>query len=401
MLLLARPLAAVLAAVTVASVSGGVVVHRANSLPPQVQSVQQLTADATPTAPRSLPPEPSRVPLPPSPVPTDLPLPARSPVPAPVPQLPRAPASRATVIDEEGIWIVETDGSGARRVVPGGSMYADWVSGDRIAYLQDASLWVTSVDGAHRRKIVSGSSARFVYEFDVSPDGEWIAFLWGSSSAVHIVGSDGTGLRQVSDKGMTGLTVAWSPDGRTLAYVRSARNDGGLYTYDLASRKSVRIRPGGLGSSPLAWTADGSEIAFVSGTNGAAISVIAADGSATRNLKGTAYNATYFDLEPGGRRLLYNQPYTPALWEVDLDKGGPRKLRGNAESAAWSPTGDRIALVSRTGEIDGARWVQELAMAKPDMSGWRRLLGTGSDTHLSGVRWSADGRLIVKSSIVI
>ena len=322
-------------------------------------------------------------------------------VPAPVPHVPTVPIIRATVIDGEGIWIVDTDGSGARRVVPGGSMYADWVSGDRIAYLQGSSLWITSSDGAHQRKIVEGSSARAVYEFDVSPDGEWIAFLVGSSSAVHIVKSDGTGHREISDKGITGLTVAWSPDNRTLAYVRSARNDGGLYTYDLASGKTTSIRPGGLGSTPLAWTADGDEIAFISGTTGAAISVIAADGSATRNLKGTAYNATFFDLEPGGRRLLYNQPYTPALWEVDLDKGGPKKLRGNAESAAWSPTGDRIALVSRTGEIDGSRWIQELAMAKPDMSGWRRLLGTGANTHLSGVKWSKDGQLLVKSSIVI
>ena len=40
-------------------------------------------------------------------------------------------------------------------------------------------------------------------------------------------------------------------------------------------------------------------------------------------------------------------------------------------------------------------------MAKPDMSGWRRLLGTGANTHLSGVKWSKDGRLLVKSSIVI
>lgn len=245
-LLLARPLAAVFAAVTVASVSGGMVVSRANSAPPQVQSVQRLTADSPPTAPASLVPEPvTLVPPLPSSVHPDVPAPEPSVVPPPAPQIPTVPVIRATVIDKDGIWIVDTDGSGARRVVPGGSMYADWVSGDRIAYLQGSSLWITSSDGAHRRKIVDGSSARAVYEFDVSPDGKWIAFLVGSNSAVHIVKSDGTGHSEISDKGMTGLTVAWSPDNRTLAYVRSARNDGGLYTYDLASgRASGSVRAG-------------------------------------------------------------------------------------------------------------------------------------------------------------
>src|SRR6185503_2067350 len=68
----------------------------------------------------------------------------------------------------------------------------------------------------------------------VSPDGRQVAFAAPDAegmSRVYLSALDGMDLRPLTPAGVTAHSPAWSPDGRTIAYV----DDEGLGVQDLAS----------------------------------------------------------------------------------------------------------------------------------------------------------------------
>ena len=101
----------------------------------------------------------------------------------------------------------------------------------RIAFLQvtdgkDVALDTASADGSHRRTLVDSLPAvKDVSGVAWSPDGRRVAFgLLGMDNAepVYVVNADGTGLHKVID----GAFPSWSPDGSRLV----VEKQGGLVT---------------------------------------------------------------------------------------------------------------------------------------------------------------------------
>jgi dipeptidyl aminopeptidase/acylaminoacyl peptidase len=101
----------------------------------------------------------------------------------------------------------------------------------------------------------------------LSPDGKWIAYdastidLPGNmrKSAIYLVASSGGASKKITDGAKQDEGPAWSPDGKTIAYV--SNRDGGakqIYLYDVAAGTSRKISnlQGGAGS--LKWLPDGS-----------------------------------------------------------------------------------------------------------------------------------------------
>jgi dipeptidyl aminopeptidase/acylaminoacyl peptidase len=98
----------------------------------------------------------------------------------------------------------------------------------------------------------------------LSPDGKWIAYDAStpdlkankSTSAVYLVPAGGGASKSLTD----GSGPAWSPDGRTIAFVK----DSQAYLYDVAAGTSRKVSdlPGGAGS--IKWTPDGSALVVVS-----------------------------------------------------------------------------------------------------------------------------------------
>ena len=105
------------------------------------------------------------------------------------------------------------------------------------------SLWKISVMGGTPRKLADqGSSAR------VSPDGSTIAYLAGmwENEQIWLIQADGSGVRKIVDGGNDFLgAVAWAPDGRRFAYVRTANpyhaTGKQAEVYDVASGRSEVI----------------------------------------------------------------------------------------------------------------------------------------------------------------
>jgi Tol biopolymer transport system component len=123
------------------------------------------------------------------------------------------------------------------------------------------SLWSVSVFGGDPRKLMENAQAR-----SVSPDGSQIAFVQGPplNQAIWLMSAEGQGPRKIlGELGNMFASVAWSPDGRSLAFVRFDYKSGykegtpSLGIVKLADgATSIIISDNGLGEA-LAWTPDG------------------------------------------------------------------------------------------------------------------------------------------------
>ena len=89
-----------------------------------------------------------------------------------------------------------------------------------------------------------------------SPDGSALAYVSERSGAwaLHAVGRDGEGDRQLTQDGADYAEPAWHPDGGRVLATRGVRNRIGLAVVDAASGAVRELAPGGLWSAPH-WTA--------------------------------------------------------------------------------------------------------------------------------------------------
>ena len=88
---------------------------------------------------------------------------------------------------------------------------------------------------------------------------------------IYLVNADGSGEEKIAENvfpsSASGTTLAWGPDGRKLFYtkieiVRNTGNYNDLYTYDLASRREVRLTKGLRARDPHP-SPDGTMLLFV------------------------------------------------------------------------------------------------------------------------------------------
>ena len=99
-----------------------------------------------------------------------------------------------------------------------------------------------------------------------SPDSRYLAFLWNDSAMprreIWIVNADGSGLRRLTQKteGASGIgQFAWTPNGKTLVYIRS----GEVWQIDVAGGDGMRLTATSGGKSNLAISPDGQYASFL------------------------------------------------------------------------------------------------------------------------------------------
>src|SRR5829696_1205443 len=99
-----------------------------------------------------------------------------------------------------------------------------------------------------------------------SPDGSTLAYLSERSGrwAIHLIGRDGAGDRQLTTDAADYSEPAWHPDGTRLVAIRGEENAFGVATVDVAAGAVRELAPGGCWSAPD-WTADGDVLAAFEG----------------------------------------------------------------------------------------------------------------------------------------
>jgi Tol biopolymer transport system component len=205
---------------------------------------------------------------------------------------------------------------------------------------------------------------------------------------IWVANLDGTGRRNLTRDAAEDTDPAWSPDRRRIVYAsrpspcRGSGCRSDLYVIDRDGSRRVRLTGTPQHERDPDWSPDGSRIAYTRwDQDRPRVWVMAADGSGQRQL--TTDPGSDPDWAPDGNRLLYlhdgsNRP----LSTINADGTGRRRFENLnvVRSAEWSPDGTRIALT-----MGDAVWI-----VNADGSGLRRLRQSASDPS-----WTPDGRHLV------
>jgi dipeptidyl aminopeptidase/acylaminoacyl peptidase len=243
---------------------------------------------------------------------------------------------------------------------------------------------------------LEGSSPRW------SPDGRRLAFLGslpGGTPGIILANADGSGLEKAADiqtsnhpLPMVGSRLAWSPDGKQLAFVsatpgpepdmdgdpivitrywfRPATSAGGrfsdnrrlhIFLLDLAGHKVRQLTKGDYSEHTISWSPDGQNLAFLSD----------------------------HEADPD---FVFNYD----IFTVDVKTGvisQRTQTKNNEFAPVWSPDGKTIAYSglkrnitsSETNMEDSHVWTLDLA------TGQRHETGAGIDNRQGAPTWSPDG----------
>jgi dipeptidyl aminopeptidase/acylaminoacyl peptidase len=261
--------------------------------------------------------------------------------------------------------------------------------GTRVLYeLQVGTLSVTRIAGSATPVRVAGTLGAYI-DGRLSPDATQVAYLLYAHQgggqglgSVHVVGADGLNDRVVVPTGA--WSVAWSPSGRSLAYVRVSKPGAGpsqLVTVELATgAERVLAAPAGL-IRDVAWSPADDRLAYVVG---GLLHVIRADG--THDI--TISRGVSPLWSPDGRRLAYTwyrQNGRLRGLAVIARDGSLNHLVDTWEGfAAWSPDSRRLVFTSYKETSEQAF----LVVADRDGTHRHRLV-TGDRTWALGpLRWN-------------
>jgi Tol biopolymer transport system component len=283
---------------------------------------------------------------------------------------------------------------------PGGNMSAL----RNIAFCSIAALVCAFAHSSSAQGLTSSDLSRFrsVGSVALSPDGHRIAYTvamrdrpgrpYGQLWLFDLVAQKSS---RVGDEKDAGGSPLWAPDGKSLAYFGRhgdqsglfvTRPDGSEITF-LASSKGTNSPLPGTGRE-MAWSPDGKRLAFISSTP----SALAAEAS------GDPMVITRYLYKPdaGEGMTRFNDNQRLHIFVVDLASKQVRQLTSgetDEHSIDWSPDGKEILFASNRETNQDEFFNYDVFALRVDDGGVRRITATEFNEYEP--LWSPDGKHIV------
>ena len=280
----------------------------------------------------------------------------------------------------------------------------------RIVYLRSgfdimkdrgrSSLWIINADGSDHRPLASGPNSYSQPRW--SPDGSRLAFVSAEDGRAQIfVRWMDTG----QEAKLTDLTrspggLAWSPDGRWLAFSMFVPHDDGTLQAEMPpAPKGADWGPALTVIDQLNYRADGAGYLEEGHEH---LFVLPAEGGTPRQLTTGPYDHGNAQWSAGGAALIFSanrhengerDPRNSEIYEVTIADGSIRQLtdrQGPDNAPRISPDGRRIAYTGFDDRYQGYQ-VTRLYVMNRDGSG-SRLISGGFDRDVQSAQWSANSR---------
>ena len=228
-------------------------------------------------------------------------------------------------------------------------------SGRRLAYgsvRYAPDLWALDVATGVQRQVTSTSCLEDYP--DVSPDGRTLVFHSDrtSEARLYTLELDGSGLQPISGDGAT--MPRWSPDGRSVAYMR--RGPDGIAVAvqavgDLTVRELVSVANSAGGMQGPVWAPDGRSLAY-GHTTGDSWSIRVVDlAGKSREVAAPGGSVMFPTWSPDGTRIAFQREKDGprAIWVAPSDGGEARAISSGSRELShpqWSKLDpDRILVV--------------------------------------------------------
>jgi Tol biopolymer transport system component/DNA-binding winged helix-turn-helix (wHTH) protein len=221
------------------------------------------------------------------------------------------------------------------------------------------------------------------YTPSLSPDGQHLAFAWNGGSGpyfslyVKLVGTEES--LRLTRKASVDFNPVWSPDGRYIAFCRILEGKTGIYILSALGGAERRVHETLWGnqefneifwySGRLAWSPDGKFLAFSdrasSNESASSIFLLTLDSLTIRRITSPQRSRGDFNPEfsPDGQTLAFNRG-SQGVYTVPVSGGEERRLVSGTTynwGLAWTPDGREIVFANASW-LPNAGWLWKISL---------------------------------------